>query len=178
MLLCHRAVRKDKHERRQFRRPEYAFSAVRKDKHGKAWRKARYQMPDKTAAGHLEHPCFLHRAGSMLSVGIPLYVKSFLLIHFLWLCGHCGYTVTQLVQETDLDDIMSHETQVSYRILSYPIHLSIYLSIYSFILPIYSFYQSIFLSFFSFLSFFLSFFLTYFLIYLSFLSIYLSYLSI
>ena len=140
-------------------------------------------MPDKTAAGHLEHPCFLHRAGSMLSVGIPLYVKSFLLIHSLWLCGHCGYTVTQLVQETDLDDIMSHETQVSYRILSYPIHLSIYLSvylsIYSFILPIYSFYQSIFLSFFSFLSFFyvfLSYLLSYlsiFLIYLSFLSIYL-----
>ena len=133
-------------------------------------------MPDKTAAGHLEHPCFLHRAGSMLSVGIPLYVKSFLLIHFLWLCGHCGYTVTQLVQETDLDDIMSHETQVSYRILSYPIHLSICLSIYSFILPIYSFYQSIFLSFLFFLSVFLSYLLSYlsiFLIYLSFLSIYL-----
>ena len=132
-------------------------------------------MPDKTAAGHLEHPCFLHRAGSMLSVGIPLYVKSFLLIHFLWLCGHCGYTVTQLVQETDLDDIMSHETQVSYRILSYPsIYLSIYLSIHLFYLSI----HSINLSFFLFFSFFLSFFLTYFLIYLSFLSIYLSYLSI
>ena len=178
MLLCHRAVRKDKHERRQFRRPEYAFCAVRKDKHEKAWRKARYQMPDKTAAGHLEHPCFLHRAGSMLSVGIPLYVKSFLLIHSLWLCGHCGYTVTQLVQETDLDDIMSHETQVSYRILSYPIHLSIYLSvylsIYLFIYSTYLFILSIYLSFFLFFSFFflcLSFLLT-------FLSIYLSYLSI
>ena len=58
MLMRHRDVRKDKHERRQFRRPESAFGAVRKDKHGKAWRKARYQMPDKTAAGHLEHQCF------------------------------------------------------------------------------------------------------------------------
>ena len=68
MLMRHRAVRKDKHERRQFRRPESAFGAVRKDKHGKAWRKARYQMPVKTAAGHLEHQCFLQSSHLIVQV--------------------------------------------------------------------------------------------------------------